>query len=244
MTGKPNQPIRVAVRGEGPDDYGKVDSRTARVVREGCYVAFVRRAAEPRMFDCVSAGRFPKKLPGGFRKTRVPKLRGFERHSFYATLEAKEAGADWLVIGTDTDRGLGGSKRHLPKACVQKYGQLRSGYEKATNFRPETTKVGFVCLVPLVKLESWLLADEEAFRAVARFPRGALPKSPEKLYGSTDAKALLDKLFHDRRREAPDTAAKARLAAAATPAVLTQQCPISYPRFHQQVVSLLGPRRA
>lgn len=236
---KSNQPqsVKLMVRGEGANDYGVLDMATGQVVQEGCYVAFVRAVATGRVLQCVNAGRFPKKLPGG-AKRRAPKLRGFERHSFYSTLEALERGADWLVIGTDTDRGKGRRRRKLPEACREKYEQLRHGHKKAVLLRPEAAKVGLVCLVPLVKLESWLLADEEAFQKVTGFARGDLPGRPERLYGQTDAKKVLDMMFHGRGQTPPGTGTKSDLAAAARPPVLSRECPVSYPPFAAHVRAL------
>ncbi|MBM4043802.1 MAG: hypothetical protein FJ279_01690 [Planctomycetes bacterium] len=229
--------LRLAVRGEGPSDYGRWDHSQDRQEQEGCYLAFVRAALAqdpgelPLELNCVSAGRFPRKLPGGKAKRKLPRLKGFERHAFYATLEASQQGAQCLVIGADTDRGLEGKKTRLPQACLERYEQFRVGHEKATKFHGATEGVRLVALVPLVKLESWLLADENAFRSAAGFERGVLPRMPEELYGQTDAKEHLTRLFRKHSRGEPEVADKARLALAASPKVLSNECPISYPPF-------------
>jgi len=235
--GKVRRVISFSVRGEGPNDYGVVDLHTGQIHQEGCYAAFLAKAASRHKLTCVGAGPFPKKLPGGKRK---PALRGFERHSFYATLEAVEQGARCVVIGTDTDRGLKARRRHLPKACLAKYAQLHAGHQKAVQLRPEAANVVLVCLVPLVKLETWLLADPRSTRRVAGFDRGELPKKPEELYGQTDAKELLNGLFRSHRMPKPDTEVKAQMAAEARPDVLAQQCPVSYPPFLECVSVLLA----
>ena len=229
--------LRVAVYGEGPGDYGEWDPVVDQLGQEGCYLAFVRTAASRCDFECIKAGRFPLPLPGR-KKRRVPKLKGFEPHSFYATLEAALDDGDVLVIGTDTDHGVGGKKRRLPDACRRKYEELRSGYEKAPEFMPAASSVSLVRLVPLVKLESWLLADEGGFRSAAGFARGRLPKKPEELYGQTDAKDQLNRLFRDNGRSAPNTRVKAQLACAARPPVLRQQCPNSHPQFADDVAGM------
>lgn len=237
--------LRVAVRGEGPNDFGRWDVRRRRLEQEGCYLAFLKTAISDdvrgagAVFDCIFAGRFPKKLPGSRHKRGLPRLKGFERHAFYSTLEAREEGADWLVIGTDADRGLEEKKRRLPAACRERYSQLRKGYEKAKRFRSETAQVGFVPLVPLVKLESWLLADEKGFRKAAGFERGPLPEKPEELYGSTDAKRYLDSLFRRHRKRDADTSDKARLAEETSAQALARECPVSYPPFLKNVQTLL-----
>ena len=243
MSAAGKQRIHVAVRGEGPNDYGEVEIGTDRAVRDGCYIAFVRRAAPAGQVECVSAGRFPKKFPGGKRKRGLPLLKGFEPHAFYGTLEAFEARANWLVIGTDTDRGLDGRRSKLAEACLERYQQLQEGHRKAAEFRPEVTSVGLVALVPMVKLESWLLADHDGFEMAAGFPRGRLPKNPEELYGQTDAKDLLDSLFRSQGRPPPGTPVKAELAHAASPSILAQQCPVSYPPFLGAVQALAETHR-
>ena len=240
MTRKRTGSLRVVVRGEGPNDYGRWDFQADRLLEEGCYMAFVRRAEGRRRLECIKAGRFPVPRPGRRKKRGIPRMAGFEPHAFYATLEAAEEGADLLVIGTDTDRGVGGRRKQLPQACRRKYQQLRSGHEKAVAFRPAAAKVRLVCLVPLVKLESWLLADARALPRAAGLARSPLPSKPEELYGRTDAKAVLDRLFEGRGLRKPDTAAKARLAAAARPSALTEHCPVSYPPFSSQVHAALS----
>lgn len=238
--------VRVAVRGEGPNDYGRWNPLQGRLEQEGCYLAFVRAAVlqeahsgTPVHFQCIKADRYAKPLPGGKLRRRIPPLQGFESHAFYSTLEAMHEGARWLVIGTDTDRGLQGRKTDLPEACIQRYEQFRSGYDKAITLVPEARGVSLVVVVPLVKLESWLLADEKGFREAAGFHRGSLPKKPEELYGKTDAKEYLDQLYSSHGKKSPGTSEKARLAASASPPVLGRECSISYPLFLDDIIRAL-----
>ena len=230
---------KIVVRGEGPNDYGQWDYAKDRLKETGCYEKFVRTAAvcyQPQIkLCCIFAGSFPKKLPGGSKKKKSPNLKGFERHAFYSALEAVEVGAEWLVVGVDTDRGLRGEKKRLPQANQQNYTQLHSGFEKARQFRAEVANLKFIALVPLVKLESWLLADSRGFYDACGFERGVLPKHPEELYGTCDAKDHLNTIFVNNQRNPPDTSGKAAIAAKSKPSVLKCECPVSYPPFLRYV---------
>jgi hypothetical protein len=231
--------VKTVVRGEGPNDYGRWDYAGEMLEEEGCYGAFVRTAAtnyQPQVeLRCVFAGPFPKKLPGGSSNKKSPKLTGFERHAFYSALEAVELGAEWLVVGVDTDRGLMGEKKRLPQANQRNYKQLFSGFKKAEEFRAEVAHLKFIALVPCVKLESWLLADSQGFYDACGFERGALPKHPEELYGTCDAKTHLNTIFEEKHRDPPDTSCKAAIAARSRPLELERVCPLSYPPFLRYV---------
>ena len=219
--------IPFCVYGEGRDDYGHVDPTTGEVVHEGCYVQFLRRVASGRALCCLAAGRAFRKLPG--RKRPPARLKHFALQAYYATREAIEIGALWVVIGADADARL----KQRPNdtggrtACRGIREEFEEGYRAAISTCPDTAGMRLVRIVPLSRLESWLLGDPAAFHKVTGRQRPKLPYPPERLWGKQETKDLL-------RRFAPQ-ASKPELARAARPRTLARNCPISYPLFQGDV---------
>jgi hypothetical protein len=119
-------------------------------------------------------------------------LKGFAQHSYLAIIEAVLHGVDIVVIGTDADTK---AKSVGAKVCQNKREALRRGYQKALADRPSASPApALVRIVPLPKLEAWLLADEKAFRKATQRIRGTLPKPAEELRGQNDAKLILQRL--------------------------------------------------
>jgi hypothetical protein len=217
--------IKFCVFGEGKNDIGKTDLDGA-VLTEGCYASFTKKAAAGKNLICVKAARFPKKFPGGKKRKADNKLKGFIGHGYLAAREAATMQVDWLIIGTDADKG---------ELCRIRE-EFETGYDLAIEKDHDVANIKLIALVPLVKLESWLLADEKAFKKVAGFERGKLPKNPEEMHGQTDPKDHLDKLFTDKRRLRPDTEILRQIARQSSPEVLKSQCKYSYTPFFESVI--------
>ena len=226
------------VFGEGPNDIGVIDWTTREIKQEGCYSGFFRAAREISHLDCLKAVELKNlKLPGHGRKRPVAKrLKGFTHHSYYAARMAATAGADFLLIGTDVDRGRGSESTHSKrvKSLRQYRKEFEEGFKIACEDNPSVKQIQLVVIVPLCKLETWLLADEKAFFKAAGLKRGELPKQLELMHGQTDAKTFLHSLFKKHEREVPDTKILFNIALKSSPDVLSEMCPVSYKPFLAQ----------
>lgn len=231
---------KYCVFGEGPNDIGYVEwGGSGKLIQEGCYAGFLKAVKKRKDFECLKAVSFIGLKGPGSHKNR-PVLQGFRRHAYYAARMAATAGADILLIGTDVDRGrTSQSTYHDRVKYLSKYREeFEDGYKIACAENPAVEQLRVIVIVPLCKLESWLIVDEKAFSDVAGFQRGVLQKHPEEMCGQTDAKEFMDSRFKDNDRTKPDTAMLYEIALKSSPNVLEKMCPVSYPPFLAQCKSL------
>ena len=224
------------VFGEGPNDIGIVAyGDNNKISQEGCYAGYLKAAFPVKDLKCRRAEKLKNiKLPGeGMKRSVANKLTGYRYHAYYAARMAATDGADILLIGADVDRGRSANSTAAErvKALHNYRKEFADGYKIACKENPSVEQIRFFIIVPLCKLESWLLADEKAFFKATGIKRGELPKQPEKMFGVTDSKIILNSLFEKRGKGTPCTAILFDIARKSSPDVLSVMCPNSYTPF-------------
>jgi len=228
---------KYCVFGEGPNDIGIVAyGNDKKISLEGCYAGYLRAAFPVMDLKCLMAKTLKNiKLPGqGMKRKADNKLNGYGRKAYYAARMAATDGADILLIGADVDRGRDSesSDQKRIKSLGKYRKEFEEGFKIACKEDPTVENIRLFIIVPLCKLESWILADEKAFFKVTGFKRGDLPKQPEKMYGLTDSKTFLDSIFEKHGKEAPGTEMLFKIAMKSSPDVMRVHCPHSYTPFH------------
>ena len=219
--------IDVLILGEGSTDVGIPNGFGQW--EKGCIMFLIEKINEQVTLNynpvqkCSLPTTLPKKDQGKFKGH----AKNIQKLVIYSHL--KKIPHDVIVYYGDTDKesGVSSSEVQAKKASEQAYEQAH----KALDF---FDKKGFA-IIPLRMLESWLLADQEAFEKTFG-SQIQLPNTPELLWGnkndpeSRHPKNILEKILSSFRVSS-NRQVFCDLVQNININNLYKQCPISFPPF-------------
>lgn len=182
----------IAVTGEGPTDIGKIDYITGNF-SEGPVLTLVRRILPNVAIDFVHwdrKNRDKKDKQRGFRmQGRTGKLSGHGKLAYIFKQFANSEEADAAIYYSDSDR-ISGSDARKESVCQKRYDDLKreifKGFD-AADIQGKTFVCSGVAAIPVKMIESWLLADKNAFdMAFGVRTCKDFPKYPELEWGDID----------------------------------------------------------
>lgn len=226
---------KVLLYGEGPTDYGKTQYGTAEW-EEGPVQPIIRKLVNG---DIEFAYATKDDVKGRtIQRRTAAKVRGHGVKSYKLCMIAEERGdIDNIICYVDADREHGSSKsvRDAKKRLRDVYKEIKNGFERFPVDRSQTS----IPMVPLKMIESWLLADEQAFAQFGEPPtHPALPGQPELIWGDENdpdsdhpknyLKRVLDQYDQQANRDTfKSIAEKMEIEA------LRERCPLSFEQFYQ-----------
>ena len=240
----------VIMTGEGPTDYGRLDYGT-KVWKEGPAAILLRKTLAAQKINYTSLIFVQKekvhtiklqRTLSGLKNRGIPCAK-FLTYIATGRIEGLSKSEDKLaVFYTDADKAQG-EKNSQEAVCRQLFNELH----KEINVAVKKTNVSFGCVVmmPIKMIESWLLSDENAFKAVFSTEECSfLPHKPELLWGTkTDIKSnypknamnrLLDRLSGGRITDGSQEIYN-EIAEKTDITVLKEKCPISFLPFYDEI---------
>lgn len=219
--------IKVLILGEGPTDVGTDDGAGGWL--KGCIMCLLEKVN-----DSIDIEFFPAKkrsLPTTLPRIKDKKFEGHGKNVQKLIIYSKlnKTDCDVVVYFGDTDKESG-SKNTL--AQVRK--ASKTAYDQAYEAFEYFNEIG-IAIIPLRMLESWLLADENAFDVT--FGKNLkLPRFPELLWGDKrDPNSNHPKRFFEKKlQEAGVNSSRENycdLMQNMNLEVLSQKCPISFGPF-------------
>lgn len=176
---------KVLLCGEGPTDYGNPQYGSP-YWEEGPAQSLIRKSINGDI-------EFTYATKEDVRKKRIQprtgvKVSGHGVKSYKLCLIAVDQGdIDNIVCYVDADREHGSGKSELEsqRRLQEVYDQIKNGFQQFGQERGQNS----IPMVPLKMIESWLLADEQAFtRLYGRKPTNpSLPRQPELMWGDENA---------------------------------------------------------
>lgn len=151
--------MRIAVTGEGPTDYGKVDYGNPGHWIDGPVQVYLRRIAEEQNIELdfemieraeVQKIKLQRRHLNGLDGKAIPARR------FY--IKCKEKQLNYGVYYCDADRNAGeqnSNVHQLENRYKEVYGEVKEGMYNCDNYIP---------MIPCRMIENWILADGENIR--------------------------------------------------------------------------------
>lgn len=227
-------PVPVYLVGEGPNDIGDLSGPPPyRAGREGFFQPILKTmfASRELAFDGLKLTSLPR-LDRRPQTAHALQARNAERALALATT----AQARVLVFSCDLDKSSGTSASHVERR--RRLEALRDsvdrGFQATIAVNPRAREVRTAIAIPCRMIEAWALADR---RALA----GLLQKSPGELnYGSVEALWGTDKAGSNHPKRIWQQVCGGRvqfadIGAVASPAALSEACPLSFPPFRCDV---------
>ena len=187
--------IRVLLAGEGPTDQGVVDwdsHSRKHVIREGPCQPLVRKCAKLMELEISIAQKSRiRDYLTYMGERKLPKNKEVPGHGMKAWICLNIAFDDECqaaVVMVDGDKQGESPKDdlHVRKRFVEVHDQLETGFRHAKKI----TGAGIecICMVPMRMIESWLMADPEAFERATGVSRSEVVriKKPESLWGKDE----------------------------------------------------------
>lgn len=240
--------MRILILGEGSTDVGQRDYQTGRFI-EGPIPIMIRRILnEPVAMELLDKSD-RKELKGKHFQRSIKGLRGQGLYSWWAKSKAVEQSFDAVVFYSDSDRE-GGSNAKNKVDCYKRFKEVKSNIEEGFH-RVQNADILELAIVPVKMIESWLMADAEAFssafggvrRIDGKQMKKIFPKNPELEWGdkhddsSNYPKCQLKRILSCYGEEAnQDTFVQ--LANVADFEMLQKKCPISFKAFYRELKAL------
>lgn len=242
--------MKILIMGEGPTDVGGRDYQTGRFL-EGPIPVMIRRGLEePVEMDLLEkSARKEKTSKRSHFQRSIKGLHGQGVCSFWAKKQAAEGAYDAVVFYSDSDRE-GGRDSRTEVACRKRFSEVKADIEAGFR-RANHPDVFDLAIVPVKMIESWLMADSDAFSSAFGSPRrmrgktirNDFPKRPELEWGdkhdsaSNYPKCQLNRILSGYGEEAnQDTFVQ--LAKAIDFQTLQEKCPISFASFYRDLMKL------
>jgi hypothetical protein len=232
---------KVLLCGEGPTDYGTKEYTTGKW-QEGPVQPIVRKTAEkPILFEHVEKVEVKK-----LRIQRGPKG-GQAVKSYKLCVIAGKRKISKIICYVDADKTSGkkSSKEAAAREAFQKvYNQVQEGFERFNeNFSSDKNEICGIPMVPLRMIESWLLADEEAFvKCFGNAPsRPRLPAKPELIWGkkvdpqSNHPKNIMARILKQFHGKEVNRETFREIADRINIDTLRKRCPISFETFYSDI---------
>ncbi len=206
--------IKVIVCGEGSTDVGKRDYETSQWI-DGPAIAYIKNASTKKLqIDGIGKNDLPK----------IQKVKSLKGHSvkarklgIYAMLHSYKVAICYVDCDKNTFEDI--------------YKDITEGFSDYQN------KVIGIPMIPKAMIESWLVADENAFlRVFGKKPsKPYLPKEPESLWGKKEdpnsnyPKNVLKRVVSQFNDKPEDW--RYALARNSSSKTLSIKCPVSYGKF-------------
>lgn len=219
--------IRILILGEGATDVGVFDGAGRWL--KGCVLKLVEKVNTMKEINYIPVEKkvLPKTLPKKGQRKFDGHGKVVQKLIFYSQLKNLDYGLIIYYGDIDKESGTKNTRLQAAKASEQAYKQAYAAFEFFN-------KKG-IAIIPLRMLESWLLADEQAFyKSFGHKVR--LPKDPELLWGdkhdpkSNYPKNLLTRILNDTGKSC-NRQAFCELVENMDLNILERKCPISFPPF-------------
>lgn len=158
-------------------------------------------------------------------------------------IAADQGDIDNIVCYVDADRkhGSGKSRLESQKRLQEVYNQISNGFQQFSQERSQNS----IPMVPLKMIESWLLADDQAFtQCFGKQPTNpSLPGQPELIWGdenkpaSDHPKNYLKRVLGQYNQEANKDTFKS-IAEEIDIDTLRARCPLSFELFYQDAQAI------
>ena len=250
----------ILITGEGPTDYGW-KSFGSNNWHEGAAAKLLRRCAEARLREKgngdkltlhfadrkdVEAFQLQRSLHHGLKGKSIPALR------FYMLMKNRElkegikyfAGVYYCDADHDYDRP---SSEHEAKHCFnERYDQISKAATKAKSLSSGNQHTPLIPMVALRMIESWLLADADAFtKHYGCKLKNSLPKKPEIIWGDEKDEnsnypkhVFVNICKRCNNNQEPTRDDYAVIASHADLSVLCEKRGISFKRFYDDINNL------
>lgn len=137
--------------GEGPRDVGKRDYQTQHWIDGPAILIFKVALKRQCKHNCCVIGIERKELRRiPFQKRKGKGIKGHGIKAYQLALYARKRGIKFAICYVDCDI----------HDFNELYSEIRNGFEKVT-------KVRGIAMVPMKMIESWILADENAYPSYA-----------------------------------------------------------------------------
>jgi hypothetical protein len=221
--------VKILIFGEGPNDVGRREwnRRTGdHTTEEGWLQPIVRRLRSTPGSETAERLRVLVSLP--VRGAPRP-LSGLSLKAQIAKFRAATEGYTAVVVATDVDSAD-------PRDHARKVEEIEAGFDAFPG------EVAGVACVPMGTSEAWLLADEDAWRALGARNLREIPRRPEETWGrphdpdSGHPKCVFHRLCADND-VVDDTATRAILAETCDLGRINAACPIGFRPFAAAMAS-------
>ncbi len=227
---------RILLCGEGPTDYGN-PKYGSHDWEEGPVQPIIRKSVNGDIEFAYTTKEDIKRKT--IQRRTGAKVTGHGVKSYKLCIIAEECkDIDNIICYVDADReqGSGKSERESRKRLQKIYNEISNGFKQFSEARSQSS----IPMVPLKMIESWLLADEQAFaRCFGKTPADpVLPEQPELIWGnekdstSNHPKNYLGKVLEQYNQEANRETFK-NIAEEIDVNTLKLRCPLSFELFYQ-----------
>lgn len=232
---------KILLCGEGPTDYGTPQYGSSDW-EEGPVQSLIRKSVNGDI-------EFTYATKEDVRKKRIQprtgaKVPGHGAKSYkLCMIAAAQGDIDNIVCYVDADRvhGSGKSRLEAQRRLQEVYDQISNGFQQFSQERSQNS----IPMVPLKMIESWLLADEQAFtQCYGRQPTNpSLPVQPELIWGdendpiSDHPKNYLKRVLGQYNGQANRDTFKS-IAEAINIHTLRIRCPMSFELFYQDAQAI------
>lgn len=232
---------KILLCGEGPTDYGKPEY-VSYGWEEGPVQPLIRKVVN---HDIEFAYATKEEVKGKKIQRRTgAKVTGYGAKSYKLCMIAADQGdIDNIVCYVDADRkhGSGKSRLESQKRLQEVYNQISNGFQQFSQERSQNS----IPMVPLKMIESWLLADDQAFtQCFGKQPTNpSLPGQPELIWGdenkpaSDHPKNYLKRVLGQYNQEANKDTFKS-IAEEIDIDTLRARCPLSFELFYQDAQAI------
>ncbi len=231
----------VLLCGEGSTDYGKPGASFDQW-KEGPVQPLIRNSIERKIsFKCLERGSLRDK--GKRLQRKRPKVKGKGIQAFKLSIYAKENQYDKAILFSDADRTQTTKNDELQ--AKRQFKKVYDEIDNAFEYFREKYNMTLIPMVALRMIESWLLADENAFeRCFKGKPRNPpLPPKQEIIWGAKDnprgnhPKHVLRRVLI-QYHQTPCRETFHEIAENIEVNMLRRNCPISYGLFYNDVQNL------
>ncbi len=233
--------------GEGPTDVGHRDYKSGQFI-EGPVPVIIRKILGEHIEIDLLEKSSRKKSKGKHFQRSIRGLHGQGVYSWWAKMQAAEQLYDVVAFYSDSDRESGHDSRS-ESACRKRFDEVKSDIEAGFH-QADSLNVLDLSIVPVKMIESWLMADPEAFSvAFGNAPKCGkgvekiFPKRPELEWGdkhdvsSNYPKCQLNRILSCYDKES-NQETFVQLAGVIDFEKLRKRCPISFASFYEDLSSL------
>jgi hypothetical protein len=232
---------KILLCGEGPTDYGN-PQYGSHDWEEGPIQSLIRKSVNGDIeFTYATKEDVRKKRIQRRTSAKVP---GHGAKAYQLCLIAADQGdIDNIVCYVDADRehGSGKSRLEAQRRLQEVYNQISNGFQQFNQERSQNS----IPMVPLKMIESWLLADEQAFtQYYGRQPTNpSLPGQPELIWGdendptSDHPKNYLKRVLEQYNDQANRDTFKS-IAEEIIIDTLRRRCSLSFELFYQDAQAI------
>jgi len=227
-------PIKILILGEGVNDVGNYNDIGQWI--DGSIIKLLSKINDKIELIPIDKKQLPKTVAMKDRPSPQGHGKIIQKMMIYARTRKIEY--EIMVYYGDTDK-----EANSKNTEVQARKASRNAYQQAHDAF-ELYEVKGIAIIPLRMLESWLLADEQAFFNAFSY-RVTLPNKPELLWGdekdpdSDHPKRALERVLSSIKCN-NNTYSYSQIFENADIVVLERKCPISFSPFIQNARKYLG----